>query len=121
MTAVAITPCPDCGERSSEDYGNGRCFPCTKKRWAKLDHTAEAAARSAAERVVLRAVDHAEKVVSSYPDALGTTGKTTTLETAAQSGNGVSCPSPDRYAGRVVDLDALLAKPPEPLPWRVHD
>jgi archaellum biogenesis ATPase FlaH len=59
--------------------------------------------------------------VSSYPDALGTTGKTTTLETAAQSGNGVSYPSSDRYDGRVVDLDALLAKPPEPIPWRVHD
>ena len=27
----------------------------------------------------------------------------------------------DRYDGRVVDLDALLAKPPEPIPWRVHD
>ena len=28
---------------------------------------------------------------------------------------------PDRYAGRLVDLDALLAMPPEPIPWRVHD
>jgi len=27
----------------------------------------------------------------------------------------------DRYAGRVVDVNALLAKPPEPIPWRVHD
>lgn len=26
----------------------------------------------------------------------------------------------DRYAGRVVDLDALLAEPPKPIPWRVH-
>jgi hypothetical protein len=38
------------------------------------------------------------------------------------SSNGRHEPSPpDRYAGRVVDLDALLAKPPEPIPWRVHD
>jgi len=29
MTAPAITPCPDCGERSSEDYdANGRCYEC---------------------------------------------------------------------------------------------
>ncbi|UGS35248.1 AAA family ATPase [Capillimicrobium parvum] len=26
----------------------------------------------------------------------------------------------DRYAGRIIDLDALLAKPPEPIPWRVQ-
>src|SRR4051794_16788893 len=28
---------------------------------------------------------------------------------------------PGRYEGRVVDLDALLSKPPQPIPWRVHD
>src|SRR3954465_11472013 len=28
--------------------------------------------------------------------------------------------TPDRYAGRVLALGAVLAKPPEPLPWRVH-
>lgn len=26
-----------------------------------------------------------------------------------------------RYRGRVIDLDALLAKPPRPIPWRVRD
>jgi DNA-binding NarL/FixJ family response regulator len=26
MTSVAITPCPVCGEWSSEDYGDGRCW-----------------------------------------------------------------------------------------------
>jgi archaellum biogenesis ATPase FlaH len=32
----------------------------------------------------------------------------------------VSYRSSDRYDGRVVDLNVLLAKPPEPIPWRVH-
>ena len=36
---------------------------------------------------------------------------------AAKSSNGST---PDRYGGRRVDIAARLAKPPQPIPWRVH-
>jgi hypothetical protein len=29
-------------------------------------------------------------------------------------------PSPDRYHGRIIDVQAALAEPDEPLPWRCH-
>lgn len=60
--------------------------------------------RAALRRCIMGAAEHAEKVVVVVPGPRETT--TTT---------------PDRYAGRVVDLDALLSKPPQPIPWRVHD
>src|SRR4051812_19661284 len=74
-----------------------------------------------------RSPRNGQNVASSYPRTLRMTGKTTAPETAAQSQNDASYPaeaaktSSDRYAGRLVDLDALLAKPPKPIPWRVQD
>jgi hypothetical protein len=37
-----------------------------------------------------------------------------------ESGTSLVAPV-DRYSGRRVDLGALLARPPRPIPWRVHD
>jgi archaellum biogenesis ATPase FlaH len=39
-------------------------------------------------------------------------------KTGAPKTNGAAPPSTDRYAGRVLDVRALLATPEEPIPWR---
>lgn len=47
IAAATITPCPDCGEESSEDYGGtGRCWTCHERRTADASPTKPAAVSS---------------------------------------------------------------------------
>ncbi len=97
-------PCPDCGTGVIEAHDpDGRCWDCS---------------REVNGRPVPTATTNGNVVALERKVAPVGTVEGHSTASVIEAG---SARTPDRYAGRLVDLDALLAKPPEPIPWRVHD
>src|SRR4051812_41781224 len=94
---AAVTACPDCGEVSSEDYGNGRCWPCMQAHWLQADVDAN--------------TTEADEGVRQVRHPLGT------------GADGAGAPSTEdaRYRDRIIDVGDMLARPDEPVPWRCAD
>jgi predicted ATP-dependent serine protease len=92
MTAL-YAACPDCGERSSEDYGDGRCWPCGQTQWVQDDLHSKPAER-----------------VQPLPREGGPGGP------PPRAGGPVGHPR----KLRVLDVEKMLVTEPPPIPWVVE-